>query len=134
MQKAAAAEAKKSEPTEYDDGEDTASDSWSEYDSDDDDDHALVRTQSGRLQRVEADAKEDDEDSSDGEEIYGMMPALIKDVGSSASSAETSPASIIETTQDYFNHVNVATVTDGVPEKGAEAVTVEIASPMSTKG
>ena len=129
----AASKQQKQEIQEDDDGESTASDDWSEYDSDDDEDHALVRTQSGRLHRVEVDAQEED-DSSDGEEIYGMMPALIKDVGSNASSADTSPASISEGTEDYFTQIAHAPVLAGdETAKHVEKVDVEIASPMSTR-
>jgi hypothetical protein len=116
-------------PTEYND-EDTASDEWSEYDSSDDDDHALTRTQSGRLQRVQIEI----EDSSEDEEIYGMMPQLSKDVGSSS---ETSPASDIDGPlgpTDYFNMGTESMLTKDPSVKQAENVEVEILSPMSIRG
>jgi hypothetical protein len=109
---------------EYDE-EDTVSDEWSECDSSDDDDHALVRTQSGRLQSVEIEV----DDSSEDEEIYGIMPQLSRDVGSSS---ENSPASDIDGPTDYFN-LGSALPKDA-SMKQVENAEVEILSPMSTRG
>jgi hypothetical protein len=46
------------------DDEDTASDSWSECDSSDDDDHALVRTVSGRPSETHVEVKEEEKSNS----------------------------------------------------------------------
>jgi hypothetical protein len=110
------------------DGEDTASDEeWSECDDSDDEGHALVRTQSGRLQRVEP--EEEDDMSSDDEEIYGMVPPLIRDEGSSV---ETSPASTIEGDLDYFSHGAILPESAGKElGKAANVAQIDITSRMS---
>ena len=116
-------EAQRKTEVEYDDGDDTASDSWSDFDSDDDDDHALVRTQSGRLQRVEEDQ------SSDDEEIFGIIPSLTK---SGETTVESSPETIVDGEGDYFNHRSTSvTFADNQFGKQREGGDAEIVSPLS---
>lgn len=110
-------------PVEYDDDADTASDSWSECDdSDDDTGHALVRTESGRSRPVEEDLSSDDED------IYGIVPQLTK---SGETSTNTSPESLFEGINDYFNHREPSSkvAADEHPDKQVNAADVEVVSP-----